>query len=343
MSLASPGPIQGQLPFGGGGAGVISAAGGGALGDQYAQAYSSALAQNQANYQNILQGYQQTLGAQSTAQQAIGSGYQQLGQSIQNTIQGVGASQTQAIQDAYKQQSGQMTQQMLNSGLGNTTVLGTMQRGPMLDAQKAQVALQNQLAQLSAGYQSQIGQGQLNYQNEANMQNTALANQQLQWMNSIQSLYPNAQAYGQLMGQQGMFNQMSADRAQAAQQYAQQQQAQQLALGRGLRTGAGQGFQNSSGIGTFNPGLPGGLTGAVGMPNIGNPAMFAGIGQGVAPVYGQQAGMGGGQQAPGQSLSQDQQIQNAIAAGQVQQFGGGFGGGAAGMYGGDFGGGGSWD
>ncbi len=172
----------------------------------YMGAYRNALSLNQQNYGNILSGYQQTAGRQQTAQQAIEGGYGNLYNTVQGTIQGIGASQAQAIRDAYAQQSGTSAQQLINSGLGNTTVQQSVQRGNLLDEQKAQIGLANQMAQLQAGYQSNLGLAGLNYANQANMQNTALSGQQLNWMNSVNSPYPNAAAYNQLALQQGYAN-----------------------------------------------------------------------------------------------------------------------------------------
>lgn len=206
--------IQGVLPLQGPGNPLAGAQGGlQGLANQYATSYNTALQQNQAMYNNILAGYQQTMQNQVGAQEAIGQGYNQLYNNVLGGIAGVGASQSQAIADAYAQQAGALQQQLTNSGLGNTTVSGQMQRGPMLDAQKAQVALSNQLAQLTAGYQSNLGMAGLNQQNMANMQNTALANQQLNWMNSVTAAYPNAQEYYNLYAQQGQWEQAAADRA----------------------------------------------------------------------------------------------------------------------------------
>lgn len=266
--MDNPYQISGQIPFDAG-SGALGSALGGGVGAAYTSAYNAALSQNQAQYGNILQGYQQTAGNQFNTQQGIqggyGSlqngittnlgtqlnnagasqaqgqnniqqGYGQLAGNVQGTIQGITASQQQAINDAYTQQSGSASQSLINRGLGNTTIQGTMQRGLQLDQQKASIALANQQAQLSAGYQSQLGlaglgyAGQsvqantqqsnlsaeqqaaygsqlglagLGYQNQANMQNTQQANNQLGFMNSVQMQYPNAQAYGQLLYNQG--------------------------------------------------------------------------------------------------------------------------------------------
>lgn len=134
----------------------------------------------------------------------IQRGYDELMRSVMGNIQGTDASQRQAIQDAYRAQQGQVTQQMLNAGLGNTTVAGTMQRGPMLDAQKANIALSNQMAQLMAGYQSQIGGAKLGYLNQLNQQNVAQQNLMAQRMQEI-----GMAGLGQQMSGLGMQNQMA--------------------------------------------------------------------------------------------------------------------------------------
>lgn len=61
----------------------------------YNQAYSNALQQNQALYNNILAGYQQTAAGQRTAQQAIAAGYPQLAGQVQQNLAGVGAAADQ--------------------------------------------------------------------------------------------------------------------------------------------------------------------------------------------------------------------------------------------------------
>jgi hypothetical protein len=77
-------------------------------------------------------------------------------------------------------------------------VQASVQRGLTLDEAKAQVALSNQTAGLTAGYMSQLGLAGLGYSNQAILQNTAEANQQLGFMNSVMMPYPNAGMYGQL-------------------------------------------------------------------------------------------------------------------------------------------------
>lgn len=176
---------------------------GGAPGQDYNSAYAAALSLNSQNYSNILQGYSNLAQAQYQAQQPIQQGYNQLTQDVLSGIQDVGKSQNQDILDQYAQQSGQASQSMISRGLSNTTARDAVQRGLMLDKTKAQNNLQNQIAQLRAGYQSNLGSQALGYANTANMQNTALGQSQLGWMNSVNAGYPNAADYMRLAQMRG--------------------------------------------------------------------------------------------------------------------------------------------
>lgn len=168
----------------------------------YTSAYQQALNTAQQNYNNILSGYQQLMRQQITAQNALIPKYGQLQQQVLGDIQGVTASQSQAIRDTYAQQWGSTAQNLINAGLGNTTVQQSLQRGLTLDEQKAQVALANQQAQLTAGYRSQLGLAGLGYQANAIAANTALGNQQLQTMNSFQIPFPSPNPYMQMYAAQ---------------------------------------------------------------------------------------------------------------------------------------------
>jgi hypothetical protein len=166
-------------------------------------AYNNALSLNKQNYSNILGGYQTALQSQQAVQQGIQQGYATLSSNVLGTIQGIDASQRQAIRDQYAMQAGQTAQGLINRGLGNTTVANSMQRGVAADRAKADIALTNQTQQLNAGYQSNLGLAGLNYANQANTQNTALRSQQLGWMNSINSPYPDPMKYSMLAQQKG--------------------------------------------------------------------------------------------------------------------------------------------
>jgi hypothetical protein len=208
MSQISPyanmSSLGGALTFSGGGANAMQGLGGSpqqalsALGGDYASAYDAALSANQTMYNNILSGYQSTLAQQVQAEQGVSQGYNQLYGNVMNTIKGADTGTLQAIQRAYTQQSGTASQEMVNAGLGNTTVQQSVQAGLTGQDVQAQTAAQNQYAQLQAGYMSQLGLAGLQYSNQAIMQNTAEANQQLGFMNSVMMPYPNAGMYGQL-------------------------------------------------------------------------------------------------------------------------------------------------
>lgn len=235
--------IAGQLPWGGGGGGLISSAAGTdpvsqQLGQSYQGAYDQALAFNRQNYGNILQGYQQAAQAQQANQAGIAQGYGQLSADVLGGLQGVGASRQQDIASAYQAQRGRATQDMINRGLGNSTVALGMQRGINLDEQRAQTDLANQLAQLRAGYQSQLGLAGLGYRGAAEQASNAQANRQLDWMNSVESAYPDAGAYGSLLAQRGAAVQAEASRKQAADQF-----GQMMDFARQGREQAGQQFQ----------------------------------------------------------------------------------------------------
>lgn len=240
MAELSPYTIAGALPFQPGGnpyAGIQQGLGG--LAQQYQQSYNSALAQNQAMYGNILSGYQQVMGNQVGAQQAIGAGYNNLYNTVTQGIQGIDASQRQALADTYAQQKGQARQGLVSRGLGNTTVVNAAERGLALDKAKADIALSNQTAALQAGYQSQLGLAGLGQQNAANLQNTQLGGRQLDWMNSVTAAYPNAQEYNALFSQHGQAQQAAADRA------ALQKASRTGGAGVGGGVGGATGFHNS--------------------------------------------------------------------------------------------------
>lgn len=211
----TPNIISGPIPFGPGGNPLQGLASGGlqGLANQYQTGYNSALAQNQAMYQNIMGGYQQTQAQQTDAANAIAGGYSNLYNNVLGGIQGIDASQRQAINDAYAQQSGAATQSLISRGLGNTTVQDSIQRGLLLDKMKADIGLSNQTAQLQAGYMSQLGLAGLDYANQANMQGTGLSARQLDFMNTVTAKYPNQADYYNLFDASGRYKQMQQDQA----------------------------------------------------------------------------------------------------------------------------------
>ena len=160
--------------------------------------YQTQLSQAQDSYSDVMSGYQSALSGQQAAQAPIQAGYGALQGQVANTLGyggtpwGVAAPAAQSIADQYAAQMGNSQQGLINSGLGNSTVLQSVQRGLGLDAAKAYGGLGAQLAQTYAGYQSQLGLAGLNFQNQANQQNTAINMAQL----GYQGAY-HGQGYGQ--------------------------------------------------------------------------------------------------------------------------------------------------
>lgn len=185
-------PISGSLDFG-----SVPAA------DDYMGAYTNALNLNKQNYNNIISGYQSTASAQQQAAQGILSGYGSLSSDVLGRIEGTDAAERQAITDRYAAEAGKQSQGLISRGLGNTTVANSIQRGLLADKSKSNIQLSNQMAQLMANYQASIGQAGLNYANQANMQRTALSQDQLKFMNSVNSPYPDAKKYQELAMMKG--------------------------------------------------------------------------------------------------------------------------------------------
>src|SRR5690606_13345729 len=88
-------------------------------------------------------------------------GYSNLGTRIENMLRGAETSQMNDLADAYAMESGRLAQNMVSSGLGNSTVQGSMQRGLLARLSKEQTRVANEFAGTRAGYQSDIGQAGL--------------------------------------------------------------------------------------------------------------------------------------------------------------------------------------
>lgn len=205
MTSAAPqAPISGSLPFAQMGNNVSFPTDLGSLGSHYASAYNNALAMNSSNYSNILAGYQQTMAGQTSAQDAIKAGYTGLYNDVLGGLANQGQTQREQINRDYAAHLGQQSQQLIDRGLGNSTVQSSVARGLGLDQAFAGNALEEQVARQRADYASRLGLSGLDYANTANMQNTAQANNQLGWMNSVMSPYPDANMYSQLAQQYGM-------------------------------------------------------------------------------------------------------------------------------------------
>lgn len=154
------------------------------LAANYQSEYMKSLAMNQANYNNIMSGYQNLISQQA-------QGHKELYNSVLGTLSGAEESRKVDIGDMAKAEHGQMTQSLINRGLGNTTVQEAVASGVEANKQRRLNSLTGEFAQMRAGYQSQLGQNQLSGL-------AALTRSQLDFMNSIQAQYPDAGMYGSL-------------------------------------------------------------------------------------------------------------------------------------------------
>jgi hypothetical protein len=190
----------GALPWGRPASPVAAAATGSPAGiaASYDQSYNNALAMNQANYSNILAGFQTAVAAQTSAQQAIQAGYSNLYNDVQARVEKIGAARSAEINDAAGRSLASGSQQLVDRGLGNTTVAGNLPRGVEADRNRRQLELSEAMAKMQGDYMSQLGLQTLgNAQGGADR--LAGTNQrQLDWMNSLTAAYPDPGMYAGL-------------------------------------------------------------------------------------------------------------------------------------------------
>lgn len=147
--------------------------------------YEAYLQANQTNYNNIISGYNTLASALCASGQKIQAGYCALEKSVLGTIACACKSQMEAVQATYTQNNANTQQQMINAGLGNSTVLASLQAGNVSQEAQAQTAVKDQFAQLYAGYQSSLGQAALAYQGQLQQEQAALGECQLKFMAGI--------------------------------------------------------------------------------------------------------------------------------------------------------------
>jgi hypothetical protein len=129
--------------------------------------YNQALQKQQSLYNEINQGYGALMQEYRQGRSEITGGYNRLMSTVMGGIGNIGRAQATAIADQYTALSGQQSQQMVNRGLGNTTVQQSVQRGVALDKAKADVELQDRIAQTQAQYASNIGLAGLGFQGQS--------------------------------------------------------------------------------------------------------------------------------------------------------------------------------
>lgn len=204
------GGIYGALPWGGGGAAtaIANPRDPSSIAAGYQAAYNNALAMNTANYNNILAGYNDTLATQTSAQQAIESGYTDLYNNVLSRVTSIGQARADAINRASDQSLARGSQQLIDRGLGNTTVQSSLNRGIESDRNARQLELSDWLAQTQGGYMSNLGLAGLANRSRGLDAQVAERNRQLDWMNSVTAKYPDAGIYATLASNAGMADAM---------------------------------------------------------------------------------------------------------------------------------------
>ena len=209
------------------------------------------------------------LGGQNSG---ISGGYGDLSRDVLAGIEGIGRTAAQDIDARYQQSYARQQQNLISSGLGNSTVGAAGNRVMETDRGRALGSLAEQMAGLRAGYRSQLGQAGLGFreraigaetdqrnrglgfderstQAQAQQSQMGLAAQErfaggtadlgrarMNYLNTISAPYPNAGMYAAMVQQAGAADQANADRAQIDRQGL---GLQQIAAGAGRDGGAG--------------------------------------------------------------------------------------------------------
>jgi len=165
--------------------------------------YNQQLQLNLNNYNNIQAQYQQAQQNATGQLQGIYAGYGSLSQSVLNMLGvgkagdwGVATPAQQQIARQYAQSQGQNQQSLINSGLGNSTLLANVMNQGNLQAAQAYGNLGAQLAQTAAGYTSQIGLAGLSARQQGVNTQLGFAGQELGNLSHF-NFAPNINLYGQ--------------------------------------------------------------------------------------------------------------------------------------------------
>lgn len=172
---------------------------------------------------NVNQGYQQLQGQQgngfndlinslSKGYQGVGQGYDNVSQQIMNNLSLLGSTQQQDINQAYQQQGAKAQQDLVDRGLGNTTIKQSVDRGIGLDRQRALMGnaantqqMVNSALMQTAYPQLQFGERAIGNVGQVQQQgigaNTGLA------QNALQQQYGGGQDLANLQGQALNFGQ----------------------------------------------------------------------------------------------------------------------------------------
>lgn len=110
-------------------------------------------------------------------------------------LRGANRSNLQDISDKYSAMSGAMSQQMIDRGLGNTTVQQSAQLGIAGQRARAATDSRNKFAQTIAGYKERIGGAGLQAEMQNNSMLAGLGKGQIDWLTGINIGYPERAQY----------------------------------------------------------------------------------------------------------------------------------------------------
>lgn len=186
------------------------------LGNLYQQQYGAALDMNRGLFDASQTGYEALRSSVDRDYQSVLGGYQDLYGDVLGRLAGTNSSNIMDINTNAAAQSGAASQQMVNRGLGNSTVQQNMQRAIALDRARAVTDSENRFAQLGANYASQIGGDRLRSQQQGIGLGAQLGQAQLGMLERVNAGYPDAGMYGSLAQMYG--SQAEADKNRRAQQ-----------------------------------------------------------------------------------------------------------------------------
>jgi hypothetical protein len=183
---------------------------------QMASMYGQLLGMNQGVYGQTNQAFQQGQSQLANQLPGIYGAYGQITPDVMNTLGmgavlgqngnwGVAGPAAQAIGQTYAQNQGQIMQQDIGSGLGNSSLMGNQMTQNALSASQAYGGLGAQLAQTAAGYQAQIPLAQLG----AQMQGAGMQSNLAAQYGGTLGRFQFANTAGQLMAPYSQSNQQS--------------------------------------------------------------------------------------------------------------------------------------
>jgi hypothetical protein len=144
--------------------------------------------------------YNQTAAQAASGWAAMPGQYGALSAAVLGGLRGANRSNVQDINRKYTALSGQSSQDLINRGLGNTTIQSSVQTGIAGSRSREVTASRNAFANIIAGYQSQIGLAGLGAAQQGLLAQTQLGEAGLGFLGSIGIGAPNPGAYGSMSG-----------------------------------------------------------------------------------------------------------------------------------------------